>query len=92
MGKIETEDRDNKKELRENACLDIEGGWVVEIEGDDENYEITGIHVRIEHGVYLPIDTQDFSDEQWKMFHDRIETVLGDNAPSRGKSNYVNKK
>ena len=52
-----------------------DSGWTVEI-GAEENsktYNILKINALFGHAIYMPIDTSDFTQEQWDIFHVRIE-------------------
>ena len=54
-----------------------DSGWEVEIDEEENNktYNIVRILALFGHGIYLPLDTSDFTQEQWDMFHMRIEEV-----------------
>ena len=52
-----------------------DSGWVVEIsknEDTDDSYTIEKIFAVFGHEQYFPIDTSEFTDEQWDMFHERV--------------------
>lgn len=57
-----------------------DSGWIVEIHHNDENagggYTIEKIQAIFGHKVYFPIDTSEFTDEQWDIFHERLEREL----------------
>ena len=57
--------------------IDLTNGWIVEI-GPEENgkpYTVLKIYALFGHGIYMPIDTRDFTQEQWDIFHARIEEM-----------------
>lgn len=62
-----------------NQRIRIDNGWIVEIEIKEKSktYYIVGISALFGHGVYLPVDTSDFTQEQWNMFHDRVMAERG---------------
>lgn len=50
-------------------------GWVLEITRNDDiddSYTIEKIFAVFGHEQYFPIDTSEFTDEQWDMFHERV--------------------
>ena len=52
-----------------------DSGWVVEISKNkdmDDSYVIENIFAVFGHEQYFPIDTSEFTDEQWDIFHERV--------------------
>ena len=62
-----------------NKRITIDNGWIVEIETKEKSktYDIVGISAFFGHGVYLPVDTTNFTQEQWNMLHDRVMAARG---------------
>lgn len=55
----------------------VDSGWTVEIDAEERSktYKILKIHALFGHGIYMPIDTSDFTQEQWDIFHIRVEAA-----------------
>ena len=55
--------------------IKIDNGWVIELKKSAYNtdYTIENIFARFGHGVYLPIDLTELTQEVWDIFHDRIK-------------------
>lgn len=58
-----------------NARIKVDSGWIIEIDIEDHfgTYQIEKILARFGDGIYLPLDTTDFTQEQWDIFHARID-------------------
>ena len=57
-----------------NKRIKLENGWIVEIDAEErsDTYNILRISALFGHGIYLPIDTADFTQENWDLFHARV--------------------
>ena len=52
-----------------------DSGWVVEISKNkdmDDSYVIENIFAVFGDEQYFPIDTSEFTDEEWDIFHERV--------------------
>jgi len=70
---------EGKKEGATERIMLVDNGWIVEIRHakvTNGGYTIEKIFAIFGHGVYLPIDTTEFTDEQWDMFHERMKGVV----------------
>lgn len=58
-----------------NKKIKIDSGWIIEIDVEDHfgTYKIEKILARFGHEIFLPIDTTEFTQEQWDIFHARID-------------------
>lgn len=58
-----------------NTRIKIDGGWIIEIDIYDHvgTYKIVKILARFGDGILLPINTTEFTQEQWDIFHARID-------------------
>lgn len=58
-----------------NERIKIANGWIIEIDvsPSTDNYTIENIQALFGHGVYFDIDTSEFTQENWDMFHDWIK-------------------
>ena len=50
-----------------------DNGWIIEIEKERGCYRIKKIFALFEHVGYFPIDTSEFTQEVWDIFHMRLE-------------------
>ena len=60
-----------------NERIKLENGWLLEIEPEENSktYKILKIYALFGHGIYMPIDTSDFTQEQRDIFHERVEEM-----------------
>jgi len=57
-----------------NQRIKIANGWIIEIDISPStgNYTIENIQALFGHGIWFDIDTTKLTQEQWDMFHVRI--------------------
>lgn len=58
-------------------AIKIFNRWIVEIDAEERSktYNITKVSAFFGYGIWLPIDTTGFTQEQWDLFHQALEAT-----------------
>ena len=58
-----------------NKRIKLDNGWVVDLDSSTRPtaYTIEKIFARFDHGAYFRLDLTKLTQEQWDIFHARIE-------------------